>query len=151
MVSLNETSNWILRNIGVSSGQELFNQILPIFFAILFGICIIIITRKIFFSNKMKGGKSKMAGKKKVKKVEISDDETGGGYLSELDDIENEHSDQDDSQEPEENDEVLEKLLDIEKKLEKHENAITTNQKYIKKIWDEVKQLKEHFDILIQK
>jgi len=121
------------------------------FFGLVMGILFIIISIPICLTL-LKGGKSKMAGKKKDKKSKKSEaiqDELGGDYLAELDDIEN-GSDEEDIEEPTEGNEVLEKFEALENKLEKYENGIAVNQKYIKKIWQRVKELEDNFNILIQ-
>jgi len=104
---------------------------------------------KIFPLNKVKGGDKKMGRPKgiKNKSTEDNDFESESGFIQELDDH------------PEDTEEVEEEIVDstsdkwkiVESKIDVLENAITTNQKYIKKIWERVKDLEDNFKILIEK
>lgn len=146
MVSLEQIDIRSLEVIGLE-----FNVVIGILVGIILGIVLTKIIHSLFFSNSnnLKGGKKEMAGKKKIKKSKTSSNELGENYLDELDDIENNGSDEQEEV-PEEN-QILDQLQDIENRLEKYENGITINQKYIKKIWDKLKELEENFNLLIKR
>ncbi len=93
------------------------------------------------FSRKMKGGikKGKMPRKKKE-----SVDDFDMAFIPELD------ADEEDIEQPPEDSNFSSDLKAIYAELEKHEKAITVNQKYIKKIWEKVKEIEDNFRLLYE-
>ncbi len=91
--------------------------------------------------------------RKKIKKLmdeECSDEELEDEVSEEgfIDDLEDEAKPIEEKKE--EGDETLEYLKKVESTLKKHNNAITVNQKYIKKMWALIKENQENFKLLYE-
>jgi len=142
--------NWIITFFNIDQFRLIANLILFIFI-FLVAIFLIRILFKIIrkmFPKKLKGGNEQMAKPKKVKTKPEAIDELEDDYLKDLDD---DGGDMEEETEEESQDLESDKLKDLEMKIETYEKAITTNQKYIKKIWDKVKELEENFRLLYER
>ncbi len=86
--------------------------------------------------------------KSELEDVEYPDEVEEEGFIDELDDEKEEEKEVPEIEPKEE----WKKVTDVlESVADKHGKSISINQKYIKKIWEKVKELEDNFKLLIEK
>ena len=97
------------------------------------------------FSKTMKEGYKKMV-KSKNTTAKKTEDELEEGFIEELDD----DGEEDENEEGMIEDKTDQRIDKLELNQEKIEKAISTNQKYIRKIWNKIKVQENNFKLLYE-